>query len=235
MNLRKDLLPIFKKHNLIFNNMVKESEEVYTFNFMPKNPINWMAGQHAIFIINHKKIHKPIRPFSIASSPTEKLIKISVKIPHRPSEFKQALLDLNPGDEIIMRGPVGGFYIKNEKPTLFITGGIGVTPYRSMVKQLLDKNTIQPATIDMLYMDSSKLFLYKNNFDAAKDHIMFNIHYLSNRESFHKNLETYAKANKNNANYFLTGSKAMVNSTMKQLKTFGIKKKHIIKDTFIGY
>lgn len=235
MNLRKDLFPIFKKHRITFDSKTHDSEDIYTFNFIPKKPIHWMAGQHGIFIITHKKIKRSIRPFSVSSSPTEGIIKISVKIGHQPSEFKQALLDLKLGQELIMRGPVGGFYLKDEKPLIFITGGIGITPYRSIIKNLIDSNDKTSRNIDMIYIDRSKVFLYKEFFDDAKNFLNLNMEYLLERKALHNKLIDYIQMNQNNSNYFVAGPKSLVDDVVKTLKTHGIKRKNIVKDTFIGY
>lgn len=235
MNLRKDLFPIFKKHILTLQSVHKDYDDIYTFDFKPINPTTWMAGQHGIFIINHEKINKPIRPFSVASSPTENIVKISVKIGDQPSEYKQALLDMKQGQEFVMRGPVGGFYLKDDVPTLFITGGIGVTPFRSIVKQLLDTGINPTSKINMLYIADHNKYLYRDFFDSATNNLNFDINYLSEIADFQKKLIDYIAINQNNAKYFVTGSKSMVQSVESILRKQGVKKKNIIKDTFIGY
>ena len=235
MNFCKDLFPIFKKHIMTLQAVRKDYDDIYTFDFKPTKPTTWMAGQHGIFIINHEKINKSIRPFSVASSPTEGIVKISVKIGEQPSEYKQALLDMKQGQEFVMRGPVGGFYLNNDTPTLFITGGIGVTPFRSIIKQLLDKDINPTSKINMLYIADHNKYLYKDFFDAATNNLNFEINYLSEIADFQTNLVQYIAINHNNAKYFVTGSKSMVQSVESILRKQGVKKKNIIKDTFIGY
>lgn len=235
MNLRKDLFSIFKKHTLELVSTHKDFEDIYTFNFKSTKPIKWMAGQHGIFIINHKKINKPIRPFSVASSPSEDIVKITVKIGEQPSEYKQSLLEMEKGETCVMRGPVGGFYLKDDLPTLFITGGIGITPYRSIIKYLLDNDIKHTNTINMLYIANNDKYVYKNFFDSTTNKLNFEIDYVSEIHDFQNHLTHYCTHHQNNAKYFITGSKSMVKSVESQLKELGIRKKNIIKDTFIGY
>lgn len=235
MNIRKDILPITKKHILKLDYSVQEFHNIYTFYFNPTNPVDWTPGQHGIFIINDKNISKPIRPFSVASTSTEEHVMISVRIDENPSDFKQALLNLSKGDKVIMRGPVGGFYLKNTKPTLFITGGIGVTPFRSILLDTFSSELYRDINIDMLYIDDNQNYLYKTFFDNLEESNHFSIKYLNNRDTFNKELNDYVTKNLNNTNYFVTGPKAMVDHVVKLLKSNGVKKRNIVKDTFIGY
>ena len=43
-----------------------------------------------------------------------------------------------------MSGPVGAFYLKEDRPTLLIAGGIGVTPFRAMLKELENEQRNHP-------------------------------------------------------------------------------------------
>lgn len=87
-----------------------------------------------MFTITHKKIKNPTRPFTLASAPTENIIKVTMKITDNASDFKKAMLELNKGMKISMSGPVGSFYLKDDRPTILIAGGIGITPFRSILK-----------------------------------------------------------------------------------------------------
>jgi len=46
------------------------------------------------------------------------------------------VVELKQGMKIIIAGPVGNFSLKDNNSALFIAGGIGITPYRSMLKQI---------------------------------------------------------------------------------------------------
>ena len=92
------------------------------------------------------------RPFTLASAPAEKVVKITTRISNDPSEFKKALLELKQGMKISMSGPVGSFYLKDNSPTLLIAGGIGITPFRSIVKQIeIEGNSIETTNTPSLF------------------------------------------------------------------------------------
>ena len=72
-------------------------------------------------------------PFSIASAPDEPRLMIATRM--RDSNFKRMLGSLPPGSDISLTGPFGDLTMHEDpsKPAVFLTGGIGVTPFRSMV------------------------------------------------------------------------------------------------------
>ncbi|KAB3530777.1 FAD-dependent oxidoreductase [Alkaliphilus pronyensis] len=235
MILLKDILPIFKKHDIYLKEKHKEVGDIYTFIFETEKQIKWKAGQHGVFTISHKKINKATRAFSIASIPSEGHIKISMKISEKPSEFKEAILNLKPGMKMSMRGPIGSFYTEKNNPLLFIAGGIGITPYRALIRNLITSPAELSKDVELLYMDSRDEFIYREDFDKAAKESLIKVNYLNKRESLSEKIEGFIDKHGNEAEYFIVGSKAMINSMEAILKDKGIKKKNIKKDTFIGY
>src|SRR6266568_8903150 len=90
--------------------------------------------------------------FTMASSPTEKEIHIGVKFSEPSSKFKRALLAMQPGDAVEVGQIAGDFTLPKDpaQKLVFVAGGIGVTPFRSMLKYLLD--TGQKRDIVVLYV-----------------------------------------------------------------------------------
>jgi len=235
MNMIKDFLPIFKKREIVFKEKYHEVGEIYTFIFQAEEDFLWEPGQHGVFTIKHTKINKPTRAFSIASTPSEGHIKISMKIPEKPSAFKQALLNLQPGMKISMRGPIGSMYTAEKKPLLFIAGGIGITPYRALMKELVSRSEDLPKEVRLLYMDSKEQFIYTEEFEKVGKERPITTRYLVNRADLYQQIDHFVKQNRNEGEYFVAGPKAMVKSIEKSLKNQGVGKKNIKKDPFIGY
>ncbi len=235
MGFIKDIIPIFKKHEIEFEKSFKEISDIYTFIFRSDKRINWKPGQHGVFTITHDKIKKPTRAFSIASTAEDEYIEISTRIGEKPSEFKQALMNLKSGMKMSMRGPIGGFYVHDSRPTLLIAGGIGITPFKSIVKYSNGSSRIVPEKLHLLYIDSKEEFIYQNDFNKAAENNQLSVEYLSKREDLTESIEKFVKNYKNNGNYFIVGSPNMIKSISVLLKNHEIKKKNIIKDTFIGY
>ena len=76
-----------------------------------------------------------VRTFTIASPPFEEHLMIATRM--RDSAFKHVLRDARVGLELKMDGPSGSFKLhKSEaKPAVFLAGGIGITPFLSIVRQ----------------------------------------------------------------------------------------------------
>jgi len=235
MSFFQDILPIFKKRELLFLESYKESEDVYTFIFEKEKDLTWKAGQHGLFRIIHKSIKNHTRPFSVASAPTENLVKITLGISDDPSDFKKAMLELKQGMKVSITGPVGSFYLKDDSPTILIAGGIGITPFRSIVKQFeVDGNGIEKP-IHLLYMDSKKSYLFKDELDGIAKNTSISVTYLDSRNDLHQEIDKLTGLYKNNGKYFIAGPKSMANSISSYLKDNNISKRNIKKDAFFGY
>ncbi len=97
----------------------------------------YKAGQYAIVDLETKEDPEgPVRSFTIASSPTEGgFILISTRI--RDIPFKKKLANLKPGTQVKIIVPAGDFVLpdnNNSTSVVFLSGGIGVTPFRSMIR-----------------------------------------------------------------------------------------------------
>jgi ferredoxin-NADP reductase len=83
------------------------------------------------------------RTFSMSSSPSEEgLISVTCRISDTP--FKQALARLRPGDTADVFGPLGLFLFDPTRPSVFLAGGIGITPFRGMLRFAADRHPELP-------------------------------------------------------------------------------------------
>ncbi len=121
----------------------QENYNIRTFWFKPPRTIRYTAGQFIEMYLPHDNPdERGIKHFfTLSSSPTEKLISISTKFAGaKSSTFKKTLFKLKPGAKIKLVEPMGDFVLPKDKtiPLVFVAGGIGITPFRSMVKWLSD-------------------------------------------------------------------------------------------------
>ncbi|HET6485021.1 MAG TPA: oxidoreductase [Spirochaetia bacterium] len=96
------------------------------------------------------------RYFSIASSPTEPELLIAARFYPRSSRYKEELARMGTG-AVVLAGELGGDFVLPRdpmKPLVFIAGGIGITPFRSMLKYLVD--TGQRRDIVLLYSNNTE-------------------------------------------------------------------------------
>ncbi len=80
----------------------------------------------------------PVRRFSLSSSPTEEgFISITTKM--KGSPFKERLLSLKSGEEAHVLGPLGNFVLDATRPAVMLAGGIGISPFRGMIRYAADR------------------------------------------------------------------------------------------------
>jgi len=129
-----------------------EAENVTSFLFEPEAPIAYQAGQYLRYTLPHPDADDRgiARTFTIASFPTEPTIRISTRLSAPPSSFKQALARLEPDAMLQASGPNGRFvYTETDQPAVFIAGGIGITPFRSILGDLCARGV--RASVVLLY------------------------------------------------------------------------------------
>jgi ferredoxin-NADP reductase len=123
---------------LALTEIVTHCCDVKTFRFELKKEVAFKPGQYLILTLNiaGKDVSKA---FSISSSPTEKgFIQFTKKL--SSSYFSNALDNLTIGEEYSIRFPTGRFIFDGQFPkAAFLSGGIGITPIRSIFKYAVDK------------------------------------------------------------------------------------------------
>lgn len=127
--------------------------EAYDFIFNTDRELRFKPGQYLEWTLGfkHPDNRGNRRHFTIASSPSEEDVRLGVKFYPEASTFKRALAAMQPGDEIYA-SQLGGSFVLPKDPNrklAFVAGGIGITPFRSMLQDLLDRRERRP--IVMLY------------------------------------------------------------------------------------
>ncbi len=221
------------------------------FIFASNRRLAFAPGQYMEWTLDH---HDPDvrgnrRYFTLASSPTEPDLRLGVRFvdPSSSSSYKQALLEMQPGDEIMAGQLTGDFTLPRDRtqPLVFIAGGIGVTPYRSMIKYLLD--THQPRPITLFYGALNvNSFAYKDVFEQAERELGIRTIYVAEkRENMPAGwvglvglirpemIQTYAPDYKQSI-FYISGPQVMVNSVNAMLHKMGIPAHQIKRDFFAG-
>lgn len=220
-----------KKYFLTLRGTKKVGEDYYIFDFdMPKN-IQYVEGQYGVFMHVDKTIDgRKVRAFSVASSLNEDCFKIATKIVESPSDFKAKMLELKPGDQMTFDGPMGSFTLEKEYHVVLIAGGIGITPIRSIVKQI-EEIKLHKA-VELVYAEPREIYPFNDDFESLS---FLDVHYVSTVENTKIAVADATKKYLNSAYYYISGSPSFVNGITEQIKEYGIDASHIKFDRFNGY
>jgi ferredoxin-NADP reductase len=120
------------------------AEGTAAFSFEVEGTFTFEAGQTCdltIVAAPHQDARGSSRTFSIASSPSD-APRVTIATRLTGSAFKRSLLEAEHGLALELEGPFGSFVLhKNAaKPAVFFAGGIGITPFRSLVKDATERS-----------------------------------------------------------------------------------------------
>ena len=226
------------------------SSDSVDFIFEPDKKINYSPGQYMEWTIPHENTDSRgnRRIFTLASSPTEPDLRIGIKFYNNGSSFKEAIMQINRNSLVSAHQIAGDFTLpktKNEK-LVFIAGGIGITPFRSMVKYLMDTNQRRDIVLFYSVKNESDL-AYKEVFDRAKKELGIKVIYVLtgknttntrvgeiNGRINYKLIQEYV-SDFENRTFYISGTSSMVGSIKKQLKGIGVLRSRIKSDEFSGY
>ncbi len=235
---------------LALKEKIKVSASSYDFIFHPAKRIHFKPGQYMEWTLGHKSqdARGMRRYFTIASSPTEENLRLGVKFYEPASSYKKALFNLRAGDKVVASQLAGDFTLpqNSSKKLLFLAGGIGITPFRSMIKYLIDTN--QKRDIVMLYAANSwQEVVYREIFDEAERTLgITTIYVLNTLEGvpggvnaavgpIHQNMIMEKVGDIKERLVYMSGPRAMIVSFEKNLSKLGIPKWNIKTDFFPGY
>ena len=131
----------FRIRRKLFLRFISKREiaaNTWEFTFAKPEGFTFTAGQYVEWMLPHEaKDSRGLRRyFTIASSPTESVVRLALKVmPEKGSTYKQALMQLDEGEEIIVSQLSGDFVLPKAVETKvgMIAGGIGVTPFMSQL------------------------------------------------------------------------------------------------------
>lgn len=185
------------------------------------------------------------RYLSLSNSPTENgYIEFTKKITE--SDFSKALCALKVGDTVKIKFPLGNFILGEDKKIAFLSGGIGITPIRSICKYVADHNT--GPDIILLYSNrTAGDIAFREDFDKMqKDYPKLKVvHLLSdeiaqplgfrpgriNSQVIKEEIPDYTMRK-----FYLCGPPGMVEAMKKILaEELAVTQENIITENFQGY
>lgn len=235
---------------LFLQKRTQVAKDTYDFAFRGNQKLEFSPGQFMEWTLPHA--HPDTRGnrryFTVASSPTENEVHLGVRMSDKPSSFKKELMSLKPGGGIVA-GQLGGDFVlpsDTKKPLVFIAGGIGITPFRSMIKYLVD--TKQKRKVTLFYVNRHEEDIaYAEVFSQAEKVLDFEVIYvLTNAAKAPQKWSgevgriTPEMVRKHifhclECTYYISGPNAMVEAYQQLLKEMGVSSNDIITDYFPGF
>jgi ferredoxin-NADP reductase len=117
--------------------LVRENARTTSLVLQPADWLGHRAGQHVDVRLTAEDGYQTQRSYSIASAPEDEHLVLTVERLDDGEVSPYLTETVRPGDELELRGPVGGYFVWEESlggPLLLVAGGSGVVPLRAMLR-----------------------------------------------------------------------------------------------------
>ena len=235
-NMFSYLVSSKQKLTLVLNDKIQVAVGVWNYIFTADQKLDFQPGQYLEWTLvhPHPDARGNRRYFTIASSPTESNLCFGIKFYKFGSSLKKYLLNMPLGGKLMASQLTGDFTLPLDvtQKIVFIAGGIGVTPFRSIIKYLLDTHQSRP--IVLLYSTKSAAEVaYSDIFTQAQRELGIKTVYQIGRidEAMIKTeVPDYKKRL-----FYLSGPHSLVNAFEMLLHQLGVSRRNIKIDFFPGY
>jgi len=231
----------------LMEDKLRLAPDIWSYRFKRIPNFGYRAGQYVELTYGYGRTDERgnRRMFTLASSPTEPILEFGVKFYPRGSSFKRALQNASNGTRFAISAPAGQFTLPKDsnQKLAFIAGGIGITPFRSMIKYLLD--TGEHRDITLIYAErTSTDFVYTDVFRKAAAHLNSRVIYtISQAEPgwygytgrVNKVLLATEIPDYRERLFYISGSLPLVSAVKDELRKLGVPYTHIKTDYFSGY
>ncbi|MCX5515334.1 hypothetical protein C3941_21585 [Kaistia algarum] len=230
---------------LTLERIERSAADSYDFIFRSPRRLAFQAGQYLEWTLglDHPDNRGNRRYFTVASAPGESSVRLGVKFYRQSSAFKRALALMSPGDTIHAAQVAGNFTLPADPRAklAFIAGGIGITPFRSMLRELIDRDEARSITV--LYgVGQPDHIAYRDVLDEAQARLGISTVYAVARGAepgqypgrIDEQLIREAIPDYRERIFYISGSQAMVQSVRKALIGMGIHRMRIKTDFFPG-
>jgi ferredoxin-NADP reductase len=155
--------------------LIEETPQALSIVLEPPAWPGHRAGQHVDVRLTAEDGYQAERSYSIASAPEDEHLMLTVERLDDGEVSPYLAGELRPGDELELRGPIGGYFVWEEAlggPLLLLAGGSGIVPLRSMLRHRSATESTIPARL--LYSSRSLAeVIYRDELDrlAADDEV----------------------------------------------------------------
>lgn len=224
------------------------ARDTYEFEFETQTPLKYVPGQYMEWTLPHPKMDNRgnRRYFSLSSTASE-LPAFAIKYYTPPSSYKANLLTLPIGGTLSATSLAGDFTLPNKlnEPLVFVAGGIGIAPFRSMIKQVTDEK--RKVDITLIYVNkTADEVCYLPLWEEAKAYGVTTHFCLTDGANLPKpwhgltghltpEMIKSVLPKWQSSTYYISGPQRLVESVEQVLNNIKIPKNQIITDFFPGY
>jgi ferredoxin-NADP reductase len=222
--------------------VIQRTKDIKSVRFRRPKGFNYLPGQWAFLTVDSDEERKT-KPLSFSSSPIVGYLEFTKRLTGH--EFSNAFAAMDVGDAATIRGPYGKLTLQeNHKKICMLSGGIGITPLRSMIRYSTDKEL--KTSIMLLYSNRyEKAVAFTDDFDEMQARnpafkVIITITGPSkvwkgptgriDREMIEKNVPDYAERV-----FYSCGPKSMVDALVAMLSKMGLPETQIKYEYFSGY
>src|SRR3954452_9776293 len=187
----------------------------------------------------------PRRHISVVSSPTERgVLALATRL--RDSAFKRSLAELPEGAEVDVEQPKGSFLLPEDtdRHYVFLAGGIGITPFRSMLRFIADKGLDYEITLVYSNRDRESSAFFEELEELASRIPRFRVVFTmdedpswdgESRRIAPEMLQDVLGAELKNFQFMIAGPPGMAKAVEASLLEAGIPEDQVQSDSFSGY
>lgn len=230
--------------------VIQRTQDIKTFRFdvVGRSDVRYKAGQY-FFVTIKIDGQEAEHHFTISSSPMETDKEGHLEFTKRitTSDYSRALDRMKPGDWARVQGPEGDFTLPARKAELaFLSGGIGITPLRSMLRYIADRGLEHNVVLiygnnsweNVAFRDELEQIASAHN-SIRVEHVLsgpdFPAGWKGKKGYITKELITEVVPDYRKRTFYLSGPIKMVLSLEEQLAAMNVPKKQIKRDYFPGY
>lgn len=220
------------------------------FAFTSGKRLKYEPGQYIEMTLPHAHTDDrgDRRYFTLASSPTETEIHVGVKFYNPGSSFKKAMLVMDESTPVVIARVSGEFTLprNTDRKLAFIAGGIGITPFRSMTKYMIDTNehrdvvllygakTQQDVAYGSIFEEARKKLNMRTIYALSDDSTTSNQPDIYNGRVDEQLLRLQVPDYKERI-FYISGTHPMVHDMKRTLRRLGISRRNVKTDFFPGY
>ncbi len=232
-----DLIGKIFGRSVVLTSHRTESPSIETFVFEAGRQLPWKAGQYYVYLIPQawRDKRSPFRPYSVSNAPGGTTLELTTRFPETPSLFKQSLRAMAPGTRVRAFGPYGSFApSRSATEHVFIAGGIGITPFMSMIRDFAGRGDMPPVTL--LYASRDGQVPFREELDEVASRFpSLKVHYVIDPQRVDAETVQRLVPNVAGSTFYVSGPPPMVKGVAGTLKGIGVRGSRIKRDNFRGY